>query len=230
MGGVKLGVKQLDSQATVNTASTTNGKYYPVGANKDGKLIVNVPWTDNSHYIASIIAGATGSTVNAATTENDDTYIHILDKNDGTVISNTKIKIVGDGSVKISSDNSGNITISGEQYRVQKPRVTVDEIKRNGSGYYAGNLSFKDNAGVDVEVKVYANGQDRGAAGASFNLSNLNWSALTSNTTKSYFIPFFPIGRTDIMPGLVKLTIRCTATTQNNETTYLYTATTLTVL
>ena len=40
-------VSSVNSSAvTVNSESTTEGRYYPVELNADGKAIVNVPWTD----------------------------------------------------------------------------------------------------------------------------------------------------------------------------------------
>lgn len=36
------------SKVTVNSESTTEGRYYPVELNGDGKAIVNVPWTDTN--------------------------------------------------------------------------------------------------------------------------------------------------------------------------------------
>lgn len=42
-------VSSVNSSAvTVNSESTTEGRYYPVELNSDGKAIVNVPWTDNN--------------------------------------------------------------------------------------------------------------------------------------------------------------------------------------
>ena len=42
-------VSSVNSSAvTVNSESTTSGRYYPVELNSDGKAIVNVPWTDNN--------------------------------------------------------------------------------------------------------------------------------------------------------------------------------------
>jgi hypothetical protein len=52
-------VSSVNSSAvTVNSESTTSGRYYPIELNSDGKAIVNVPWTDgaktsNQNYITS---------------------------------------------------------------------------------------------------------------------------------------------------------------------------------
>lgn len=47
IGGVKVSSVK-SSSVTVNTASTTAGKYYPLELNADGLAIVNVPWTPHS--------------------------------------------------------------------------------------------------------------------------------------------------------------------------------------
>ena len=42
-------VSSVNSSAvTVNSESTTAGRYYPVELNSDGKAIVNVPWTEHT--------------------------------------------------------------------------------------------------------------------------------------------------------------------------------------
>jgi hypothetical protein len=42
-------VSSVNSSAvTVNSESTTSGRYYPVELNSDGKAIVNVPWSDTN--------------------------------------------------------------------------------------------------------------------------------------------------------------------------------------
>lgn len=54
-------VSSVNSSAvTVNSESTTAGRYYPVELNSDGKAIVNVPWTDtdtNTHNSHAVISG-----------------------------------------------------------------------------------------------------------------------------------------------------------------------------
>ena len=215
-GGVKLG-----SDTPINL---TADKVYPVQVNNDGQMGVSVPWqNDNTHYKASIIAGKVDSTGNAASTEEQDTYIHILDKNDNTVESDTKIKLEGSGSVKISSDSAGIIIIRGEQYRAQKPTVTVSTIIRNSSGYLSGTLTFKDEVTSNVSVKVVYGGQAVGAESYTFNLNQLQVTAPTTNMTKVYYIPFYPIGRNDIMPGLVKLRVQCIVGGTSENPTYSYT-------
>ena len=48
-GGIKVSSVNT-STVTVNSESTTSGRYYPVELNSDGKAIVNVPWYFNDSY------------------------------------------------------------------------------------------------------------------------------------------------------------------------------------
>jgi len=60
LGLVQLGVAATN--ATVQTATTTAGRFYHVGAQADGKLYVNVPWVDtdtNTTYTAGTNGGLT---------------------------------------------------------------------------------------------------------------------------------------------------------------------------
>lgn len=51
LGLVKLGTSKLGVLSTP-AATTILNRYYPVGLDKDSKLVVNVPWTDNITYTA----------------------------------------------------------------------------------------------------------------------------------------------------------------------------------
>lgn len=51
LGLVKLGTSKLGVLSTP-AATTISNRYYPVGLDKDSKLVVNVPWTDNITYTA----------------------------------------------------------------------------------------------------------------------------------------------------------------------------------
>jgi hypothetical protein len=60
LGGVKLGVGV--AAATVQGATTTTGRFYAVGAQNDGTMYVNVPWTDNNTtYTGGSGIGLTGT-------------------------------------------------------------------------------------------------------------------------------------------------------------------------
>ena len=52
---------------TVNSESTTSGKYYYIEMDKNGKLIVNVPWTDtNTTYSAGAGISISGTTISCS--------------------------------------------------------------------------------------------------------------------------------------------------------------------
>lgn len=95
---------------TVNEASTTEGKYYAVETDVNGRLFVNVPWTDtniDTHYTANLYTGASASaTVNEAASGN--VYLNLVENN---TIRNSHL-ISGAGGTTVSSDESGNVTIS----------------------------------------------------------------------------------------------------------------------
>ena len=58
-----------------NTPSNTSGKQYPVVPDKDGKLSVNVPWSD-THHTAYLRAGSSGGTSNSSVSN---PYINLVE-------------------------------------------------------------------------------------------------------------------------------------------------------
>jgi hypothetical protein len=68
LGLVKLGVAAVD--ATVETASTTAGRFYHLGADADGNGYVNVPWTDtvytHPNHTGDVTSAGDGATTIAA--------------------------------------------------------------------------------------------------------------------------------------------------------------------
>lgn len=103
------------SQATSSTlglvkigATGLASKNYAVQLNSSGQMYVAVPWTDtdtNTHYTTRLYAGASGTAANSATTS---PYIKVTDDN---TYSN-QIRLLGGGATSVSSDASGNITIT----------------------------------------------------------------------------------------------------------------------
>lgn len=95
---------------TVNEASTTEGRYYAVETDVNGRLFVNVPWTDtniDTHYTANLYTGASANaTANGAA--NGNIYLNLVENN---TIRNSHL-ISGAGGTTVSSDGSGNVTIS----------------------------------------------------------------------------------------------------------------------
>lgn len=103
-GGVKLGADKVNSLETPNPTSSAD-RYYPIQTDKDDKLVVNVPWTDN-HNTAYLRAGNDTSISNEAT-NNGDTYLKIVDGGS----KSSSLKISGSKGTKVTSNASGNITI-----------------------------------------------------------------------------------------------------------------------
>ena len=95
---------------TVNEASTTEGRYYAVETDVNGRLFVNVPWTDtniDTHYTANLYTGASASAMaNAAASGN--VYLNLVENN---TVRNSHL-ISGAGGTTVSSDGSGSVTIS----------------------------------------------------------------------------------------------------------------------
>lgn len=113
IGGLKLYNAAKTTAISPNSATTTSGRYYAVELDKDGKAFVNVPWTDtdtNTHYTSKNIVGTSSTaTSNGAVTGTGGVYLNHLEE---STVKSTH-KIVGAGSVKVTSDSSGNITITG---------------------------------------------------------------------------------------------------------------------
>ena len=119
-GQMYVAVPWTDTNSTYSAAtSSTYGlvkigatglaaKNYAVQLNSSGQMYVSVPWTDtdtNTHYTTRLYAGASGTAANSATTS---PYIKVTDDN---TYSN-QIRLLGGGATSVSSDASGNITIT----------------------------------------------------------------------------------------------------------------------
>lgn len=119
-GQMYVAVPWTDTNSTYSAAtSSTYGlvkigatglaaKNYAVQLNSSGQMYVAVPWTDtdtNTHYTTRLYAGASGTAANSATTS---PYIKVTD--DDTY--RNQIRLLGGGATSVSSDASGNITIT----------------------------------------------------------------------------------------------------------------------
>ena len=139
LGGVKLGADKVNSLDTPRSTSNT-GRYYPIQTDKDDKLVVNVPWTDN-HNIAYLYAGNNNSTSNEAT-NNGYTYLKIVDGDSKT----SSLKISGTGGTEVSSNSSGELVISS-------PKVpTFNTLKTD---------RFSDNNGTSTSYLVFGPGKNK---------------------------------------------------------------------
>lgn len=119
-GQMYVSVPWTDTNTTYSAAtSSTYGlvkigatglasKNYAVRLNSSGQMYVAVPWTDtdtNTHYTTRLYAGASGTAANSATTS---PYIKVTDDN----TCRNQIRLLGGGATSVSSDASGNITIT----------------------------------------------------------------------------------------------------------------------
>lgn len=119
-GQMYVAVPWTDTNSTYSAAtSSTYGlvkigatglasKNYAVQLNSSGQMYVSVPWTDtdtNTHYTTKLYAGASGTAANSATTS---PYIKVTDDN----TYRNQIRLLGGGATSVSSDASGNITIT----------------------------------------------------------------------------------------------------------------------
>ena len=119
-GQMYVAVPWTDTNSTYSAAtSSTYGlvkigatglaaKNYAVQLNSSGQMYVSVPWTDtdtNTHYTTRLYAGASGTAANAAASN---PYLKVTD--DSTY--RNQVRFIGAGATSISSDASGNITIT----------------------------------------------------------------------------------------------------------------------
>lgn len=119
-GQMYVAVPWTDTNTTYSAATSSSyglvkigatglaSKNYAVQLNSSGQMYVAVPWTDtdtNTHYTTRLYAGASGTAANSATTS---PYIKVTDDN----TCRNQIRLLGGGATSVSSDASGNITIT----------------------------------------------------------------------------------------------------------------------
>ena len=137
-GGVKLGADKVNSLETPNPTSSAD-RYYPIQTDKDDKLVVNVPWTDN-HNTAYLRAGNDTSISNEAT-NNGDTYLKIVDGGS----KSSSLKISGTGGTEVKSDVEGNITISSQSFNPLNISSTNKDPSKKYTVKGAGNNANQNN-------------------------------------------------------------------------------------
>lgn len=102
----------------------------------------------DTHSITGMYVGATNAKANAATT-NGNTYLKLYDDN----TKRAEFKIVGSGATKVSSDASGNITIS-----------STDNDTHFTTGLYVGKADEKSNSATtngNTYLKLFDNDTKR---------------------------------------------------------------------
>lgn len=90
------------------TTGTTSGRDYYVQVESNGKMKVNVPWENNTHYDSkTVICKTNNGTANTAVTSSETVYLNHVE-NGGVVSSH---KILGT-NCNITADSSGHLTIA----------------------------------------------------------------------------------------------------------------------
>lgn len=170
-GQMYVAVPWTDTNSTYSAAtSSTYGlvkigatglasKNYAVQLNSSGQMYVAVPWTDtdtNTHYTTRLYAGASGTAANSATTS---PYIKVTD--DDTY--RNQIRLLGGGATSVSSDASGNITITSKDttYDLSSYLKENDNISKltNDRAYVRSTSTLRVN---DIQVVEGAAGTATG--------------------------------------------------------------------
>ena len=123
---------------TASTIGATSGDNYIRGIHVDSKnhvISVATGTPANTHYTSKNIVGtSTTATTNGAVTGTGGVYLNHLEE---STVKSTH-KIIGSGSVKVTSDNNGNITINGTEY-CPTYHVATTTADRDKYGYGSTN-------------------------------------------------------------------------------------------
>ena len=165
-GGGSSGSVTLNHSNSVTAKSTQ--AFYPITFDAQGHITgagtAITPIT--SHNTAYLYAGASNGTANAATT-NGNTYLILMDGGSAT----TRRKISGTQNVSVTSDSSGNITITGpnlSSYITSSDIPTKTSQLTNDSGYItsyvntataADNILDGSNSGTEITYAPYTSRQ-----------------------------------------------------------------------
>lgn len=170
-GQMYVAVPWTDTNSTYSAAtSSTYGlvkigatglsdKQYAVKLNSSGQMYVSVPWTDtdtNTHYTTRLYAGASGSATNVAISN---PYLKVTDDN----TYRNQVRFIGAGATSISSDDSGNITITSKDttYDLSSYLKENDNISKltNDRAYVRSTSTLRVN---DIQVVEGAAGTTTG--------------------------------------------------------------------
>lgn len=170
-GQMYVAVPWTDTNSTYSAAtSSTYGlvkigatglaaKNYAVQLNSSGQMYVSVPWTDtdtNTHYTTRLYAGASGTAANSAISN---PYLKVTDDN----TYRNQVRFIGAGATSISSDASGNITITSTNttYDLSSYLKENDNISKltNDRAYVRSTSTLRVN---DIQVVEGAAGTATG--------------------------------------------------------------------
>ncbi len=99
------------TKPTINSVTTTSGKYYSVQMSSDGAMFVNVPW---SSY--DLVVGRSNSTWNETVTSNGQVYLKLYDRTTNGYSSKQTLNIVGADGLNVTSSATGKLYIAGGGY------------------------------------------------------------------------------------------------------------------
>ena len=170
-GQMYVAVPWTDTNSTYSAAtSSTYGlvkigatglasKNYAVQLNSSGQMYVSVPWTDtdtNTHYTTRLYTGASGTAANSAISN---PYLKVTDDN----TYRNQVRFIGAGATSISSDASGNITITSKDttYDLSSYLKENDNISKltNDRAYVRSTSTLRVN---DIQVVEGAAGTATG--------------------------------------------------------------------
>ena len=168
-GGVKLGAEKKSSVATTPTPTEISNRYYPVQTDNNDKLIVNVPWQENTDtYYKSSIASSSSAENNVSVS------ITEKDKNDNEVNSSS-ITLKGSGIANVSTAGNTvtiNVTdplpVGRDAGKILKigsggtpaweNEKTYVPLSQNGNNYAVGNGYLVPGPGDNVDKHYYLRG------------------------------------------------------------------------
>ena len=171
-GAVILGVAK-----TSDADSAITGKKYWVKMNANGKLFIDVPWNDNTHYTAVPILGGTDATSNATSdTANDSTYLNIIENS----AKSGGIKITGSGATTVKA-NTGVLTINSTN--------TWKAANNSQEGYVpklvSGGANLADSANDYVLAFVYSSSGTLTPSWKKLPAKAYTWRGIQDNLTSS---------------------------------------------
>ena len=145
-------------QGTGNNAQVKSSLQIKAGTNMSVKadgdeLTITNTFTQDPHHVSrNVVGGSASATANAQVTASTGVYLNHVEKNSSNVDTVTSShKIIGDGEmVKVTSDSSGNITISGKTATKLNMGDAIDEFDTAYDAAYAstsGTDEQKDAAG-----------------------------------------------------------------------------------
>lgn len=192
-GTIKANLKSY----TKNTAEI-GGRLYGVELDKNGKLAVNVPWTDtntDTHLTTGFYVGKANEKSNSATT-NGNTYLKLFDND----TKRAQHLINGTGLTTVASDASGTITINST--------LPTNLVTTNTEQFITGKKNFETDLNFGKYVSAVRQVSD---APANLNLMN------SSQTTAGFFDTVIFAGAGDwLYLGHLKPTFSIKASFQGN--------------